>query len=171
MRTRTAPRGFPVNVSNIRRMAVQDLNVASASASAFVDSFVDSAVAAGLARWDAFQETVIFASSPTPENVDDQLIGDEVSDREQRSGRAEQPELFGGFFGPRPQPQAPPSRPVLLQRLPTKSGMVILTLHSADPLPSDALGLIGDVVAAIDKLARKLGTPVNQSDEPSDGPA
>jgi hypothetical protein len=152
-------KGVALKRDTLGRAAVFDHKVSAKSQEKFVAMLVDSAVTVGLATRDE-TGTVTFTSAAAEPDAPRH----EDPDPDSALPAADEPAPARGGAGaaPRRQP-APPAEsavPVLLRQVwPTATGEVVLAVHSTDPLPASAFGLVGKVVQAAEDLAKSIGLP------------
>jgi hypothetical protein len=153
-------KGVPIKRDVLGKRATIDLNVSAASQEKFVTTLVDSAAAVGLVSSDAEAGTVTFTRAAAAEPAEPEGSHDEA-----------EPEAKGatgatGATATQPRTtHAPAAAPasvapaVLRQVWPTATGEVVLAIHSTEPLPASAFGLVGQVVKAAEDLAKSIGLP------------
>lgn len=150
-------KGVPIKRDVLGKRATLDLNVSATSQDKFVTTLVDSATAVGLASPDSEAGTVTFAAAPAAEPEEPNSSQDEETEVEAQ-----------GATGTTTTQQARtphatatgPAAPVVLRQVwPTASGEVVLAVHSTEPLPASAFGLVGDAVKAAEELAKSIGLP------------
>lgn len=163
-------KGVPLKRDTLGRAAVFDHKVSAKSQDKFVSMLVDSAVAVGIATRDeagtvTFNSAAALAAAPqVREHEDADPAPDEV---------AHDPAPMRGGAAPATRRQPPPPAesavPVLLRQVwPTATGEVVLAIHSTDPLPASAFGLVGTVVQAAEDLAKSIAMPAAEEPEGDD---
>lgn len=165
-------KGVPLKTDPLARSAVFDHKVSAKSKEKFISMLVDSAVTVGLAVRDE-AGTVTFnsaagalAATPDARNAEDEDPAPAPDEVPHDSAPAR------GSAAPAARSQAAPSAPaesgvpVLLRQVwPTATGEVVLAIHSTQPLPASAFGLVGTVVQAAEDLAKSIGLPA--AEEPA----
>jgi len=163
-------KGVPLKRDPLARAAVFDHKVSAKSQEKFVAMLVDSAVTVGLAEADG--DTVTFRSAAAAALVEAPDVREHEGDPEQDPPARPAGHGGGGATPARqPAPPAPAGSavPVLLRQVwPTATGEVVLAIHSNDPLPASAFGLVGTVVQAAEDLARSIGLPAAEDHEGDD---
>jgi hypothetical protein len=165
-------KGVALKRDPLARAAVFDHKVSAKSQEKFVAMLVDSAVTVGLAEADG--DTVTFKSAAAAALVEAPDVREHEGDPEQDLPAPPAPPAGHGDGGAAPARLAPPAPagsavPVLLRQVwPTATGEVVLAIHSTDPLPASAFGLVGTVVQAAEDLARSIGLPAAEDHEGDD---
>ncbi len=170
-------KGVPIKAEMLGRAATFDLKVAAKSQDRFVKTLVDSAVTVGLASVDADGKTVTFDAAgavgvepvqPEPEASSVAPAPDATPARQVDA--APNPAAVAPVAAA--APVASSAAPLLLRQVwPTATGEVVLAIHSNDPLPAAAFGLVGKVVQAAEELAKSIGLPAAAPAEPEDDDA
>jgi len=170
-------KGVPIKAETLGRAAVFDLKVAAKSQERFVKTLVDSAVTVGLATRDEVG-AVTFAAAGTAAAEEPARAALEPAPAAQlvapTAHAAPSAQPAAAATAPQAAPVASSAAPVLLRQVwPTATGEVVLAIHSTEPLPASAFGLVGQVVQAAEGLAKSIGAPpaAEEPAEPEDDDA
>ncbi|MCL4293775.1 MAG: hypothetical protein KJ056_12230 [Acidimicrobiia bacterium] len=144
-------KGRPLATAQLGSRAVLNLGVAPGSKDKFVQSFTESAVAAGLAALNEDGRIVL-------EPLDAGTHGEQPSSEDRSLDNRPAVQTSYG----RIQPAARQGTPVVHQAWAIDGGSIVFEIRIDTPLPATVFATVGEVVARLEDLAKRLAHPAPQ---------